>query len=167
MHEGAEAVDNSCERSPRSSTAACAQKRTDPKSRPATSSTTTTETLKSNMASTERHLSEVLSQVSELPSFAASPVKSNTTKASSATSSSSLSGASFSSTTASASAAGLSSQERAALDYVDHVFSNHISLLKEYNEIKDVAMGMLSILAEKQGRRLAEVMEDHGLTEDD
>ncbi|KIW38730.1 uncharacterized protein PV06_09679 [Exophiala oligosperma] len=123
------------------------------------------ETIKSNILSTQTRLSQVLDQISELPSF-----KSNTSTTTSITSSSSsaTTTSSFSSSTSvSTTSTSLSSQQRAASQYVDRVFSDHISLLKEYNQIKDVAMGMLSILAEKQGRRLAEVMDDHGLTEDD
>ncbi|KAK6365092.1 hypothetical protein LTS17_011570 [Exophiala oligosperma] len=124
------------------------------------------ETIKSNILSTQTRLSQVLDQISELPSF-----KSNTSTTTSITSSSSSAAtttSSFSSSTSvSTTSTSLSSQQRAASQYVDRVFSDHISLLKEYNQIKDVAMGMLSILAEKQGRRLAEVMDDHGLTEDD
>jgi hypothetical protein len=47
------------------------------------------------------------------------------------------------------------------------IFDRHIVLLKKYNEIKDVAMGMLSLIAEREGKRLAEVMQERGLGGDD
>ncbi|KAK5459871.1 hypothetical protein LTS15_004000 [Exophiala xenobiotica] len=111
------------------------------------------ESRKSSISSTQGQLSDALRQISQLPSF--STQQQSTTSpalASSLNADTSL---------------GLSDEEQAALRYANHVFARHISLLKEYNDIKDVAMGMLSILAEKKGCRLAEVMEEYGVNEDD
>lgn len=53
------------------------------------------------------------------------------------------------------------------LHHAQGIFDRHIVLLKKYNEIKDVAMGMLSLIADKEGKRLAEVMQERGLVGDD
>ncbi len=110
-----------------------------------------TETRKSRISSTQEQLSDALRQISQLPSFSTEQ-QSMTPPASSLNADTSL---------------GLSGEEQAALHHANHVFARHISLLKEYNNIKDVAMGMLSILAEKQGRRLTEVMKEYWLNEED
>ncbi|KAJ9603300.1 hypothetical protein H2200_012078 [Cladophialophora chaetospira] len=57
--------------------------------------------------------------------------------------------------------------DKAALAHAQVIANSNISLLKRYNEIKDVAMGMLSLIAEKEGKRLAEVMEERGISEKD
>ncbi|KAK4943298.1 hypothetical protein LTR10_017141 [Elasticomyces elasticus] len=107
--------------------------------------------LKSKIAEKEAQLSDTLSQISELPSFA--------TQAEPAPTSSDLQyrGGEIE----------LTDNDQAALAYSNHVFSRHISLLKKYNEIKDITQGMLSIIAEIEGRRLAEIMEEYGLDEKD
>ena len=114
------------------------------------------ETRKSSISSTEERLSDALHQISQLPSFSTEQQSTTPTTppASSLNADTSL-------------GLGLSGEEQAALRYANHVFARHISLLKEYNNIKDVAMGMLSILAEQQGRRLTEVMKEYGLNEED
>lgn len=58
-------------------------------------------------------------------------------------------------------------EEQATLQHAQAIIARHIYLLKSYNEIKDVAMGMLSIIAEKEGRRLVDVMEERGVSEKD
>ena len=58
-------------------------------------------------------------------------------------------------------------QEKAALKHAHAIINKHISMLKQYNEIKDIAMGMLSLIAEKEGKRLVEVMEERGINEKD
>jgi hypothetical protein len=60
-----------------------------------------------------------------------------------------------------------SETDEAALAFADDVFARRIARLKEYNELKDIAMGMLSTIADKEGRRLAEVMEERGVDEND
>ena len=57
--------------------------------------------------------------------------------------------------------------DKAALEHAQVIANRNISLLKRYNEIKDIAMGMLSLIAEKEGKRLAEVMEERGVGEKD
>lgn len=56
-------------------------------------------------------------------------------------------------------------QDKAALAHAQVVANKHISSLKRYNEIKDIALGMLGLIAEKEGKRLAEVMEERGVSE--
>ncbi|KAK5037258.1 hypothetical protein LTR13_005064 [Exophiala sideris] len=114
-------------------------------------SSSSVQALKSKIAEKEAQLSDTLSQISELPSFA--------TQAEPAPTSSDLQyrGGEIE----------LTDNDQAALAYSNHVFSRHISLLKKYNEIKDITQGMLSIIAEIEGRRLAEIMEEYGLDEKD
>lgn len=45
-----------------------------------------------------------------------------------------------------------------ALTRANHILDRHIALLREYNDIKDVAMAMLSLIADRQGVTLGEVM---------
>lgn len=53
------------------------------------------------------------------------------------------------------------------LSHARDIVRNHIALLHRYNEIKDVGMGLLSLLADRDGRRLGEVMELFGVDERD
>lgn len=57
--------------------------------------------------------------------------------------------------------------DKAALSHAQSITTKHVSLLTRYNEIKDVALGMLSLIADKEGRRLAEVMDERGVSEKD
>ncbi|KAJ9628649.1 hypothetical protein H2203_002551 [Taxawa tesnikishii (nom. ined.)] len=50
-----------------------------------------------------------------------------------------------------------------ALDHANAVVKRHIKLLHDYNEIKDVAMGLMGITAEQRGVRIAHVLEDFGM----
>lgn len=43
----------------------------------------------------------------------------------------------------------------------------HIHLLHEYNDIKDVALGLLNMIAEDRRVRLIEVHKDYGVGADD
>ncbi|EME43146.1 hypothetical protein DOTSEDRAFT_132200 [Dothistroma septosporum NZE10] len=43
----------------------------------------------------------------------------------------------------------------------------HIALLHTYNEIKDIGMGLMGLLAEKRQARVATVMEEFGMGEKD
>lgn len=43
----------------------------------------------------------------------------------------------------------------------------HIRLLHEYNEIKDVALGLMGLIAEARGVRLVEVQREYGVKEQD
>ena len=114
-------------------------------------SSTSVQTLRSKIAETESQLSDTLRQISELPSF---PPQAEPTPTSSRLQ---IRGGEIE----------LTDNDQAALAYSNQVFSRHISLLKKYNEIKDITQGMLSIIAEKEGRRLAEIMEEYGLDEKD
>lgn len=114
-------------------------------------------TLVSNISLTEERLSVALRQISQLPSFTPS-VEAETGPSSGLTAGPERSIITAPLTT---------EKDQGERLFADKIFARHISLLKEYNGIKDVAMGMLSILAENQGRRLVELMEEYGLCEDD
>jgi len=114
-------------------------------------SSTSVQALESKIVETESQLSDTLSQISELPSFPAQGEPTSTS----------------SDLQFRGGAIELTDNDQAALAYSSQVFSRHISLLKKYNEIKDIAQGMLSIIAEKEGRRLAEIMEEYGLDSKD
>lgn len=43
----------------------------------------------------------------------------------------------------------------------------HIHLLHEYNEIKDVAQGLMGLIAEARGVRLIEVQREYAVKEQD
>jgi hypothetical protein len=62
---------------------------------------------------------------------------------------------------------GADTGDKAALAHANALVDEHITLLKQYNRIKDIALGMLGIIAEKEGKRLAEVMEERGVKESD
>ena len=57
--------------------------------------------------------------------------------------------------------------DKAALSHAQTIITTHITQLKRYNEIKDVAMGMLGLIAEKEGKRIAEVMAEREISEKD
>ncbi|KAJ5693407.1 Swi5-domain-containing protein [Penicillium macrosclerotiorum] len=43
----------------------------------------------------------------------------------------------------------------------------HIHLLHEYNEVKDVAQGLMGLIAEAQGVQCADVQREYGVREQD
>ncbi|KAK5061551.1 hypothetical protein LTR84_008095 [Exophiala bonariae] len=43
------------------------------------------------------------------------------------------------------------------------IFTRHIAQLRRYNDIKDAAMGMLSLIADREGKRVAEVLDERGV----
>ena len=47
----------------------------------------------------------------------------------------------------------------------DETVKRHIDLLHEFNEVKDVAMGLLGMVAENRGVRLQDIMEGMWLSE--
>lgn len=59
----------------------------------------------------------------------------------------------------------LTAEERTskALDNAKTVTKRHITLLHEYNEIKDVAQGLMGLIAEQRGARIIEVQEEFGM----
>ncbi len=115
--------------------------------------------LQSKISSTEEKLRSALQRISQLKSF---QPESRPTNGGAAPSASSLA-----TTPKALQSLRLTESEEAALAFADEIFARHIARLKEYNELKDIAMGMLSIIADKQGRRLAEVMEERGVDEKD
>ncbi|KEF61077.1 uncharacterized protein A1O9_02642, partial [Exophiala aquamarina CBS 119918] len=54
-------------------------------------------------------------------------------------------------------------QEQELLSHAQGIFEGHIALLKRYNSTKDIAMGMLSLIADRQGKRLAEILLERGV----
>ncbi|KAH9828268.1 Swi5 [Teratosphaeria destructans] len=54
-----------------------------------------------------------------------------------------------------------------ALATANGVIKEHISLLHKYNEIKDIGQGLMGLIADKRGVRIADVMEDFGVSEKD
>lgn len=93
--------------------------------------------LETNISTTEAQLSRALHQISQSDAFKSKQEDTNT------------------------------NSDAAALQHAQHTVANHINLLKSYNEIKDIAMGMLGLIADKEGRRVAEVMEQRGISERD
>lgn len=43
----------------------------------------------------------------------------------------------------------------------------HIRLLHAYNEIRDVGLGLMGLIADRKGQRLAEVLREFGVEEGD
>lgn len=43
------------------------------------------------------------------------------------------------------------------------IFARNIAQLRKYNDVKDAAMGMLALIAERQGKRVADVLEERGV----
>ena len=62
-----------------------------------------------------------------------------------------------------------SDEEKAqhALASANAAIKEHIRLLHEYNEIKDVGQGLMGLVAEGRGVRVKSVMEDMGVGEKD
>lgn len=54
-----------------------------------------------------------------------------------------------------------------ALSGANAVIKDHIRLLHEYNEIKDIGQGLMGLVAEGRGVRVKAVMEDFGMGEKD
>ncbi|TKA72989.1 hypothetical protein B0A49_03066 [Cryomyces minteri] len=55
----------------------------------------------------------------------------------------------------------------AALHTAAALVKRHIKLLHDYNEIKDIGMGLLGLIADQRGVRIREVQEEFGLEGDD
>lgn len=53
------------------------------------------------------------------------------------------------------------------LEQAQIIVTEHIKLLHQYNEIKDVGLGLMGLIAEKEGKRLGEVMEERGVDNKD
>lgn len=54
-----------------------------------------------------------------------------------------------------------------ALATANAVIKEHIALLHKYNEIKDIGQGLMGLIADKRGVRVADVMEDFAMDEKD
>ncbi|KAI9714740.1 MAG: hypothetical protein M1820_000029 [Bogoriella megaspora] len=53
------------------------------------------------------------------------------------------------------------------LDFSKRTIEAHIKALHTYNEVKDIAQGLIGMIAEKRGVRVKDVMEEYGLDEKD
>ncbi|KAJ5728064.1 DNA repair protein SWI5 [Penicillium malachiteum] len=49
----------------------------------------------------------------------------------------------------------------------DETVQRHIRLLHEYNEIKDVAQGLMGLIADAKGVRVVEIHKEYGVNEKD
>ena len=47
------------------------------------------------------------------------------------------------------------------------IVQRHIKLLHQYNEIKDIGMGLFGLIADRRGVRVKDVFEEFGVSEDD
>lgn len=56
---------------------------------------------------------------------------------------------------------------RSALASAHVTIKEHITLLHKYNEIKDIGQGLMGLIADSRGARVAAVMEDYGMGEKD
>lgn len=56
---------------------------------------------------------------------------------------------------------------KSALASANVTIKEHIALLHKYNEIKDIGQGLMGLIAESRGCRVAVVMEDYGMGEKD
>ena len=54
-----------------------------------------------------------------------------------------------------------------ALTSANAVIKTHITLLHSYNEIKDIGLGLMGLVAESRGVRVAGVLEDYGMSDKD
>lgn len=53
------------------------------------------------------------------------------------------------------------------MKHASATLKRHIKLLHDYNEIKDVATGLVGLVAEQRGERVKVVMEEMGVGEED
>ncbi|KIW89691.1 uncharacterized protein Z519_09847 [Cladophialophora bantiana CBS 173.52] len=125
------------------------------------------ETLKSNISTTEAQLSSKLREITQLKSFPRSnsynstePVLCSSPQDSAPVTAPDQQGSSLTGSIS-------GETEKVALSHAQSIINRHISLLKSYNEIKDIAMGMLDLIAEREGRRLKDVMDERGVDERD
>lgn len=56
---------------------------------------------------------------------------------------------------------------QSALVNANGVIRDHIALLSKYNEIKDIGQGLMGLIADQRGVRIATVMEEFGMDEKD
>ena len=108
--------------------------------------------LRSTIETIETQLGEALSKLSTLPSF---QQQSSTTSPTKAT---------FAPLNA---VPDLSPDEQHTLRQAQRRLDKHIQQLGQYNQLKDIAMGMLGMIAEKEGKMLREVMEARDVKDDD
>jgi hypothetical protein len=62
---------------------------------------------------------------------------------------------------------GLAPVQNRTLTEAQRILNKHVTTLSRYNEIKNVAMEMLGILAEQKGMTMKEIMAERGIDEAD
>ncbi|KAI6859181.1 hypothetical protein KC338_g7400 [Hortaea werneckii] len=58
-------------------------------------------------------------------------------------------------------------KNKQALATANGVIKDHIQLLHKYNEMKDIGLGLMGLIADKRGLRIGTMMEDFGMDEKD
>lgn len=58
-------------------------------------------------------------------------------------------------------------KEKHAMQTANATIKEHIALLHKYNEIKDIGLGLMGLVAESRGVRQGVVMEEYGMTKED
>ncbi|KAI7324639.1 hypothetical protein KC315_g8208 [Hortaea werneckii] len=58
-------------------------------------------------------------------------------------------------------------KNKQALATANGAIKDHIQLLHKYNEMKDIGLGLMGLIADKRGVRIGTVMEDFGMDEKD
>jgi len=61
----------------------------------------------------------------------------------------------------------LDSQLQLQVNHAEAILARHIRLLHQYNAIKDIGLGLMGLIADKEGKRLKDVMEERGVGEKD
>ena len=108
--------------------------------------------LRSTIESTEVQLSEVLGKLSALPPFQQQDTTASPSKNPSAA---------FNTTIT------LPLDQQRTLTQAQKTLDRHIKQLGRYNQLKDIARGMLGMIAEKEGKMLREVMDARDVEDDD
>jgi len=58
-------------------------------------------------------------------------------------------------------------RDKSAMAAANRIIKEHIVLLQQYNEIKDIGQGLMGLIAERRNVRIATVMEDFEMHEND
>lgn len=60
-----------------------------------------------------------------------------------------------------------SGTDEETLSQAEATLRSHVKMLQQYNEIRDIALSLMQITAEREGKTFAQVMEEKGLDKDD
>ncbi|RMD43464.1 hypothetical protein DV735_g1650, partial [Chaetothyriales sp. CBS 134920] len=58
-------------------------------------------------------------------------------------------------------------EQQQSFVHAQAILDRHIKQLGKYNQLKDIAMDMLGIIAEREGKTMREIMEARGIDDDD